>query len=134
MRWGLASGQSSAHRCGSRLGSADGMVTAETAVVLPALVALLALLLAVVGHALDHAQIVDAARSGARLAARGEPSTAVERAVLAEAPDGSQVRIEMTESTVRVSVLAPARRLLGAVTLPPPHAQSVAVVEGGDWP
>lgn len=110
------------------------MVTAETAVVLPALVALLALLLSVLGHALDQASIVDAARSGARLAARGESSEVVRSAVLAEAPDGSTVTITENGPNVAVAVSAPGRQLLGAVSLPSPRAQAVALLETGGWP
>jgi len=106
------------------------MITAETAVVLPALVALLALLLGVLGHGLDQAKAVDAARNGARAAARGESSAAIKQAVLAEAPPGSQIQIDVSGSKVTVEVAAPARSLFGLISLPGPHAESVALLEG----
>ena len=82
------------------------MITAETAVVLPVLVALLALLLGVLGHGLDQAKAVDAARNGARAAARGESPSAIKQAVIAEAPPGSQVQIDVSGSRVTVDVAA----------------------------
>ena len=57
-------------RLGERLGE-HGMVTAEFAVVLPAVVLVLALSLGALGLALDQIRCVDAARAGARAASRG---------------------------------------------------------------
>lgn len=105
------------------------MVTAETVVVLPVLVALLALLLGVLGHALDQASAVDVARNGARAAARGESPEAIKRAALAEAPPGSHVEVDETGSTVTVEVAAPPRSIFGLLSLPGPHAVSTALIE-----
>ena len=121
--------------CVKRLPTSDrGMVTAETAVVLPVLVVLLALLLAVMGHALDYVRVVDAARSAARLAARGESSTVVKQQAEREAPDGSQVEVQQIGQQVQVTVAAPERRILGPITLPPAVTRAVAVVESAGSP
>ena len=129
-RWGLASAQSPAQRWRADL----GMVTAETAVVLPALAVVLAVLLAVMGYALDQASAVDAARTGARLAARGEPVGVVREAVLAEAPKASHVTVRVSASNVTVTVSAPPRRLLGVVSMPSVRAEAVSLAEGVDLP
>ena len=110
------------------------MVTAETAVVLPVLVMLLALLLGVLGHAVDQARMVDAARSGARAAARGESIDEVRRVVLDEAPDGISVSVHQSATEVSVEVTAPSRSLFGLLALPAPSAESVALLEAGGVP
>ena len=55
----------------------DGMVTAETAVVLPVLLLVLAGAVAAVVVVGAHLRVVDAAREGTRAAARGEDVAAV---------------------------------------------------------
>lgn len=71
-----------------------GMVTAELAVALPALLVVLAgalwALLAVAGQM----RCVDAARVGARLAARGESAAVVRAAAERAAPPGARVRLD----------------------------------------
>ncbi|MEE1829252.1 TadE family type IV pilus minor pilin [Streptomyces sp. BE20] len=82
-----------------------GFVTAETAVALPALVLLAAMLVWAVLAAGAQVRCVDAAREGARAAARGEADAAgIARAV---APPGAEVRIDLAADTVRVTVDAP---------------------------
>ena len=107
----------------------QGMVTAETAVVIPVLVFLLALLLGVIGHGVDYIRVTDAARSAARLAARGETPHDVQRQALAEAPAGSTIQINHLGEQLRVTVSAPGRQLLWPITLPPATAVAVAVAE-----
>lgn len=89
------------------------MVTAETAVVLPVL--LLVLFCAVAAVTVVGAQLrcVDAAREGARAAARGETSAVVAELAGQVAPDGAVTvvrpdgdRIQVTV-TVEVSPLGP---------------------------
>jgi len=109
----------------------SGMVTAETAVVLPVFVLILGLILAVVGHSVDAIRSIDAARSAARLAARGEPLEAVRQQALAEAPAGSTVRVVFSAGEVRVRVVAPERTLLGPLGLPAAETEAVALVEVG---
>ncbi|MFF8769712.1 TadE family type IV pilus minor pilin [Kitasatospora sp. NPDC015120] len=82
-----------------------GFVTAETAVALPALVLLGVLLVWAVLAAAAQLRCVDAARAGARAAARGEPDAAgVARAA---APAGAAVLVDLAPDTVRVTVDAP---------------------------
>jgi hypothetical protein len=82
-----------------------GFVTAETAVALPALVLLAAMLIWGVVAAAAQIRCVDAARVGARAAARGD-SDAVSLA-RAAAPAGATVRLAEDGDTVRVTVEAP---------------------------
>jgi Flp pilus assembly protein TadG len=67
-------------RKGSRIPE-RGSVTAETAVVLPALVLLLAVLLGAASAGTTQLRLEEAARAGAREAARGEPAGSVESTV-----------------------------------------------------
>lgn len=59
-------------------GSAQGAVTAEFAVVLPAVLLLLALLLAGAASGVTQLRLEEAARAGARALARGEDPAAVQ--------------------------------------------------------
>lgn len=85
------------------------MVTAELAVVIPALVAVLALCLTGLGLAVDQVRCADAARVAVRAAARAEPPEVVERLALSSAPPGSQVEVSSDGAVVRVAVTAPSR-------------------------
>jgi Flp pilus assembly protein TadG len=82
----------------------SGMVTAETAVVLPVL--LLVLLCAVAAVTVVGAQLrcVDAAREGARAAARGETAAVVAELAGRIAPDGAVTAVRTVEDRVRVTV------------------------------
>ena len=107
------------------------MVTAETAVVLPVL--LLVLVGAVAAVTVVGAQLrcVDAAREGARAAARGESDTAVDRLVAQVSPDGAVTRVTGNEEEVTVTVsvrVAPLGPLPMAVTV---SAAAVALREPG---
>jgi len=86
--------------------SDDGYVTAETAVVVPALVLLFGMLLWGVMAAAEHIQCVDGARAGARAAARGEKEGAVRSAVRSVAPRGAAVETVREGEMVRVRVRA----------------------------
>ncbi|MZD08403.1 hypothetical protein GTW43_25480 [Streptomyces sp. SID5785] len=83
-----------------------GFVTAEAAVVLPVLVgftlALVWALLAVSGQI----RCVDAARAGARAAARQEPADAAQDAARQAAPSGARVDVSREGDLVRVTVSA----------------------------
>ncbi|WP_168583224.1 TadE family type IV pilus minor pilin [Gephyromycinifex aptenodytis] len=83
-----------------------GMVTAEFAVAMPVLIAVLALVMAAMGLALDQVRCVDAARAGARLAARGEPESVVIAEAARLAPTGSQVHLR-GGAVLTVQVTAP---------------------------
>ncbi|MFB8775388.1 TadE family type IV pilus minor pilin [Streptomyces broussonetiae] len=83
-----------------------GFVTAEAAVVLPVLVVFAMAL--VCGLLLVAAQIqcVDAARTGARAAARQDPAEAVLEMTRAAAPRDADVTVSREGSHVRVTVVA----------------------------
>jgi Flp pilus assembly protein TadG len=90
----------------ARLRSDDGMVTAETAVVLPVLLLVLAGAVAAVTIVGAQLRCVDAAREGARAAARGEDVPAVTALVTRAAPDGATAAVDAGREQVRVTVLA----------------------------
>lgn len=96
-----------------------GSVTAEFALLLPAVVVLLALALGAVRVVVTQVQCVDAARAAARAAARGESLDVVERVARAAGPAGARVRVEdgslvAGAATVRVEVSV-RQRLAGPV-------------------
>jgi hypothetical protein len=107
----------------------QGSVTAETAVLLPGLAALLAVLLAVLGQGLDHVRATDAARSAARLLARGEPAAPVMASTQHEAPPGSRVQVVTHDGLVVVTVTSPGRALAPGVHLPEVRAEAAVAVE-----
>lgn len=80
------------------------MVTAEAAVVLPVLMLVLAAALAAVAVVTAQMRCTDAAREGARAAARGESDAAVREIAASSAPEGSAVSIGRDTDTVTVRV------------------------------
>jgi len=88
-----------------------GMVTAELAVALPALVLVLALAIGVLAVGTARLRCADAAQAAARLAARGEPVATVRAAAARIASPGVEVRVAGTTTDVTVEVSA-------AVSLP----------------
>jgi hypothetical protein len=88
-----------------------GTATAELAVVLPAVVLLAASGVWAVAAAAAQLRCVDAAGTGARALARGEPTAAVSRAVAEVAPAGAVVSIsrrgELAVVEVRMTVRLP---------------------------
>jgi Flp pilus assembly protein TadG len=92
------------------------MVTAETAVVLPVLLLVLAAAVAAVVVVGSQLRCVDAAREGARAAARGEPVGVVTELAARAAPDGARVTVAVTGDTVTVTVTAE-QQPLGPVPL-----------------
>lgn len=84
----------------------DGSVTAETAVVLPCLLLVLAVLVAVLAVVAGQLRCVDAARSAARLAARGDVVQAVRAEAALRAPDGAVVQVVERGDRVVVQVQA----------------------------
>jgi hypothetical protein len=87
-------------------GPGRGSVTAETALVLPAVVLLLALVLATAALTAAQMDCVDAARCAARLAARREASAEVIAAARALAPPGADVTVRTLGAQTRVTVSA----------------------------
>lgn len=107
-----------------------GSATAETAVVLPALLVLVVLCLWAVTVVAQQLRCIDAARTGARALARGEP-VALARAAAAEAaPDGARISLRMTDGLgmveVRFSAGLPGELGPGL----PIGSRAVAAVEG----
>ncbi|GAA3839932.1 TadE family type IV pilus minor pilin [Streptomyces chiangmaiensis] len=90
----------------SGAGQDRGFVTAETAVVLPALVLFAMALVWALLTASAQIQCVDAARAGARAAARQEPSSVVEEVVRQAAPEGARVTVTRQGDLVHVLVVA----------------------------
>jgi Flp pilus assembly protein TadG len=82
------------------------MVTAETAVVLPVLLLVLAGAVAAVVVVGAQLRCVDAAREAARAATRGEPATVVANVAAGAAPDGAVTELGGDGDTVRVTVSA----------------------------
>ncbi|CAM5535896.1 hypothetical protein GCM10010343_50470 [Streptomyces avidinii] len=83
-------------------------MTAEAALVIPALVLFAALLVWALTAAAAQIRCVDAARAGARAAARSEPVEVVEEAARAAAPEGARVELARVGDLWRVRVVAPA--------------------------
>ena len=82
----------------------EGMVTAELVVVLPAIVLALLLGVGAVSAMTMRMRCADAAAVAARLAARGEPVPVVVAAARRAAPSGARVRVDDTQTIVRVTV------------------------------
>lgn len=83
-----------------------GSVTAELVVALPALLLTLSAAIWGVGAGAAQVRCLDAAREGARTAARGEPPDEVLAATRRAAPAGAVVRIGRSGNLVRVAVSA----------------------------
>ena len=101
-------------------------MTAETAVVLPVLLVVLAVAVWVLAAVSGQLRCTDAAGAGVRLAARGESTSAVEAAVLATAPEGSSVQVRQLGEQVEVVVSSQVRPF-GRIRLPGVSLSSRAV-------
>ncbi|MFC4908956.1 TadE family type IV pilus minor pilin [Actinomadura gamaensis] len=104
------------------------MATAEIAVALPALVLVTVLALWAVAAASTQMSCVDAARAGARAAARGEDLDAVRAQVGRSAPRGAAITVQRDTDSVRVTVSA-AVRPPALTGLPPLGVQAHADAE-----
>lgn len=111
-----------------------GSVTAETAVLLPVLLVVLAAAVWVLACLSAQLGCVDAARAGAREAARGETADVVRATAQRLAPPGAVVVALPGGDTVTVRVTAQVRpfgsvlRVLPAVTV---NGRATAAVEAG---
>lgn len=85
---------------------ARGSVTAETALALPAVGLVAMAVIAVGAVATAQVRCVDAARAGARLAARGEPANRVTARSVSIAPTGSVVTLAAIGREAVVTVQA----------------------------
>jgi Flp pilus assembly protein TadG len=107
------------------------MVTAETAVVLPVLLFVLAAAVAALVVVGGQLRCLDAAREGARAAARGEPAGVVTELAGRAAPDGARTTVSAAGPAVMVTVAATIQPL-GPVPLRlQVQASASAVVEPG---
>lgn len=113
-------------------GDESGAVTAETAVVLPVMVLVTAMLAWMVAFGLNEVRALDAARETARAFARGDDdatSTAVGKRI---APGGADITVrddgEDVVVTVRAEVAGPGK-LLGFLPGTQVHAEAVALRE-----
>jgi hypothetical protein len=86
-----------------------GSATAEMAVALPSLALVLGAALWAVAAVVAQLECVDAARSGARAAARGESLEAVRQAAGRAAPAGAAVSVTRDSEFSRVTVSASIR-------------------------
>jgi Flp pilus assembly protein TadG len=110
------------------------MVTAETAVVLPVLLVVLAAAVAAVVLVGSQLRCVDAAREGARAAARGEPVAVVTELAGTAAPTGARVEVSVGGPAVTVTVTATVQPL-GPVPLRlPVTATATGMREPGAGP
>ncbi len=96
----------------------DGYVTAETAMAIPALVLVLAAGLWAIAVVTAQLTCVDAARAGARAAARGEPAHAVRTEAIRAAPPHATASITHDKDLTEVVVSAVVRPNWGRA-LPP---------------
>ncbi|MFJ4549768.1 TadE family type IV pilus minor pilin [Streptomyces sp. NPDC088817] len=93
-------------RRAERVGDDAGFVTAEAAMVLPVLVLVVTTLVWVLLVVLAQIQCVDAARAGARAAARQDPEGSVTRVARDVAPHGATVTVTRRGDHVHVLVVA----------------------------
>lgn len=108
-----------------------GMVTAEAAVVLPALVVVTCVAVSAVAVATAQLRCVDAAREAARAASRGESVSASRALATQAAPRSARVSVSFVGDRARVTVAArirPLGRLLPPVEV---RARAVGVREPG---
>ena len=113
-----------------------GTVTAETALALPALVAVLALALWTVGAVTVQLRCSDAAAGAARAAARGDRPDAVAALARRLAPAGARVDVRVQGEEVHVVVAAAVEppALAAAVPALQVSGRAVALVEPGAGP
>jgi hypothetical protein len=100
-------------------------------VALPALVLVLGVALAALDLGVAQVRCVDAARTGARLLARGDPPEAARAAALGSAPRGSTWTMHAADGDVTVTVTAPLPNILrGWSSVPAATATAVSALEG----
>ncbi|MFD4760639.1 TadE family type IV pilus minor pilin [Streptomyces sp. NPDC058439] len=108
-------------------GGDRGAVTAEAALAIPVLVVFALALVWALMAASAQIRCVDAARAGARAAARSEPEPQVLEVARSAAPGGAEIAMERAGELWRVRVAAPTPGLGPlALTL---HAEAVALAE-----
>jgi Flp pilus assembly protein TadG len=106
-------------------------VTAEAAAVLPALMVVLAAALWAVTVVGAHLKCVDAARAGARAAARGDPLDQVRARVTTLAPTGSLVKVSRGPGTTQVDISSRIRPPWGPIL--PAIEVTASAVSATEW-
>lgn len=106
--------------------SDDGMVAAETVMVIPVLFLLLSLLLATLAVVNAKMKVVDASREAARLAARGEPPAEVVAAAQRLGPQHARVQLRDRSHWVEAVVAAEVRLF---PSLPPIRVSAATLAE-----
>lgn len=79
-----------------------GMVTAETAMVIPVLVVLMLILVWIVSLGIAQVRLIDASREAARMAARGDAPSESVRMAKKIAPDGTRIDLGESKGMTRV--------------------------------
>lgn len=114
---GLREGVGGRDHCGPRLRANDkGMVTAEIAVGLIGVMAVLAMLIHCIGIGIGAVKVQEASRVAARAAARGDSKAEIVQAAKRVNP-GSKVSIDAGAKTVTVEVSARAGPIPGLPTI-----------------
>lgn len=119
-----AAGAASGTRGRDERGDERGYVTAETAMTMPVLIVLAGVLLWGLAAAAAQVECVDAARAGARAAARSERPAEVLRVAREAAPSGARVSTGRAGDLVTVRVSVPWPRFPVTLT-----AQAAALAE-----
>lgn len=109
-----------------------GMVTAEAAIVLPALVVVIWVAVSAVAVATAQLRCVDAAREAARAAARGETVSASRALAVQAAPHPARVSVSFVGDRAQVTVTTTVRTLGRLLPPVPIEARAVGVREPGD--
>ncbi|HEX4427898.1 MAG TPA: TadE family type IV pilus minor pilin [Frankiaceae bacterium] len=120
-----------ARRPGRRKGDESGSATAELALALPTLMLIIAVAIWMQSAVAVQARCQDAARAGARAAARGDPDGTIRSALGTSLPPGAQIGIRRDGSEVTVSVRASVSVPggLSAVLSPPSVSGSATAVD-----
>ena len=99
------------------------------AVVLPALLVVLGLALAALGHGATVVRATDAARAAARVAARGDTDDAARALAARELPTEAEVALSHTGNDITVTVVVPGPQVVLGLRLPQVRVRAVSVVE-----
>jgi hypothetical protein len=119
-------------RAPPRASSERGMVTAETAVALTALVVILLAMLWVVTLVGYQARCLDAARDAARALARGESAASSKSEASRTAPRGARIHVDVVGDLAIATVDLRARPpwpVLSAIPAVPVQGKAVVVIE-----
>ena len=116
-----------------RVGRTDrGTITAETAVTIPSLLVLLIIFVWVLLVITAQLRVVDAARAGARAAARGESLARSVEVAEQAAPAGAEASVSRTGDDVRVTVEVAVRPPGGIPVLPVISVDAIAYAAAED--